>query len=149
MSKLRHLRKCYVQDIGRFSVPEGHRIIQPYISKWFTASIWTQDLIYYYVLYGLHFLNIQRQLEGSYKVGSVCTSVHPSVWALELYEQFFLNFDMVLETCMKFCVAEPDFLGKIFLPQKLGKWNKNGPKTGFFEFIEKFRLLIFPECVLQ
>ena len=29
------------------------------------------------------------------------------------------------------------FPGKKILPQKLGKWTKNGPKTGFFEFIEK------------
>ena len=27
---------------------------------------------------------------------------------------------------------------KKILPQKLGKWTKNGPETGFFEFIEKF-----------
>ena len=43
---------------------------------------------------------------------------------------------MVLETYMKFCVTEPDFPGKFFLPQKLGKWAQNGPK--FFEFIGKF-----------
>ena len=45
---------------------------------------------------------------------------------------------MVLEPHMKLRVIEPDFLGKKFLPPKLGKWNKNGPKTGFFEFTEKF-----------
>ena len=55
---------------------------------------------------------------------------------------------MVLEICMKLCVAEPDFVGKKFLPQKLGKWTKNGPETGFFEFIEKFWSLIFTEFVL-
>ena len=44
----------------------------------------------------------------------------------------------MLETHMKFCVTEPDFLEKIFLPKTLGKWVKNGPKTGFFEYIEKF-----------
>ena len=27
------------------------------------------------------------------------------------------------------------FSGKIFLPQKLGKWTQKGPKTGFFEFV--------------
>ena len=41
---------------------------------------------------------------------------------------------MVLETHMKLCVTEPE----IFLPQKLGKWTTNGPKIGFFEFIETF-----------
>ena len=55
---------------------------------------------------------------------------------------------MVLETCMKLYEAELDFLGKIVLPQKLGKWTKNGPKTGFFEFIEKFQSLTFTEFVL-
>ena len=25
-----------------------------------------------------------------------------------------------------------------FWPQKLGKWTKNGPEKGLFEFIEKF-----------
>ena len=45
---------------------------------------------------------------------------------------------MVLETQMKLCVTEPDFLEKNFLPPKLGKWTKNGPKTEFLKFIEKF-----------
>ena len=45
---------------------------------------------------------------------------------------------MVLETHMKLCLSELDFLEKIFLPQKLAKWTKDVPKTGFFEFIEKF-----------
>ena len=45
---------------------------------------------------------------------------------------------MVLETHIKLCVTGPDFLEKKILPQKLGKWTKNGPKTGFFKFIEKF-----------
>ena len=45
---------------------------------------------------------------------------------------------MVLETHIKLCVKEPDFPGKFSLSQKLGKWTRNGPKTGFFEFIGKF-----------
>ena len=45
---------------------------------------------------------------------------------------------MVLETHVKLSVTEPDFLEKIFVPKHLGKWTKNGPKTGFFEFIERF-----------
>ena len=44
----------------------------------------------------------------------------------------------MLETHTNLCVTEPDFLEKIFLPQKLGKWVKNGPKTGFLESIKKF-----------
>ena len=30
------------------------------------------------------------------------------------------------------------FSRKKIFAQKLGKWVKNGPKTGFFEYIEKF-----------
>ena len=44
----------------------------------------------------------------------------------------------MLETHMKLCVTEPDFLEKKYLSQKLGKWTKNGPKTGLFEYIETF-----------
>ena len=47
---------------------------------------------------------------------------------------------MVLETQMKLYVTELDFLEKNFLTPKLGKWTKNGPETGFYEFIEKFSL---------
>ena len=45
---------------------------------------------------------------------------------------------MVLGTHLKLCVTGPDFPEKSFLLPKLGKWTKNGPKTGFLEFIEKF-----------
>ena len=49
---------------------------------------------------------------------------------------------MVLETHMKLLVTEPYFLEKIFFPQNFGKLTKNGPKTGFFELIERFDHLI-------
>ena len=39
---------------------------------------------------------------------------------------------------MKLCVTESGFPEKFFLLPKLGKWTKDGRKTGFFEFIEKF-----------
>ena len=39
---------------------------------------------------------------------------------------------------MKLRVTDLDFLEKIFLPKNLEKWTKTGPKTRFFEFIEKF-----------
>ena len=42
---------------------------------------------------------------------------------------------MLLETNMKLCMAELYFPEKNILSQKF--WTKNGPKTGFFEFIEK------------
>ena len=41
---------------------------------------------------------------------------------------------MLLESHMKLCVTG-EFSRKHALPKKLGKWNKNGPKTVFFEFI--------------
>ena len=44
----------------------------------------------------------------------------------------------MLETYMKLCITELDFQEKKFLPKKIGKWAKNGPKTVFFEDIEKF-----------
>ena len=40
---------------------------------------------------------------------------------------------MVLETHIKFCVTELDFPEK-----KIPKNVRNGPETGFFEFIEKY-----------
>ena len=45
---------------------------------------------------------------------------------------------MVPETNMKLCLTELDFPGKIFSPQKLGKWTQNGPKARVFKFIGKF-----------
>ena len=48
---------------------------------------------------------------------------------------------MVLEIYIKLCVAGPDFLKKkLFMKKNLGKWIKNGPKTGFFKFVEKLSL---------
>ena len=44
---------------------------------------------------------------------------------------------MVLETHMTLCVTKPDFMEKNVLPQKMGKWTKNGKKTRCFEFSEK------------
>ena len=45
---------------------------------------------------------------------------------------------MVVETHMKLRVTEPNFLGRFPFAQKLGKSAQNGPKTMFFQFIEKF-----------
>ena len=42
---------------------------------------------------------------------------------------------MVLESHVKLCVIEWDFLGKFFLPPKLGR-PKMGQKQGFFNFLE-------------
>ena len=48
---------------------------------------------------------------------------------------------MMLETHMKLCMTEPDFVEKFICPQI----SKNGPKTGFLEF--KIWSLIFAEFV--
>ena len=56
---------------------------------------------------------------------------------------------MVLETQMKLCVPEPDFPGKFFLPQKLGKWARNWPKPEFFEFIGKLSHYFFLNLVYK
>ena len=44
---------------------------------------------------------------------------------------------MVPETDVKLCMTKGHFPEKIYLPSKLGKWTKNGSKTGSFEFIQK------------
>ena len=73
---------------------------------------------------------------------SFCPSFRPFFCpgvSLELYHYSFVNFDMVLETHIKLCVTKLGFLEKNLLPQNLEKWTKNGLKTGFCEFIERFR----------
>ena len=81
-----------------------------------------------------YILNPRQEPEGSYKIGSVrpfiCNSVCSGLF-LELYHQFFLNFSMLIETYIKLCVTQPNFLQKSFLPPKLVKWDKNGLKTVF------------------
>ena len=69
---------------------------------------------------------------------SFCTSVHSSVCPgvfLELYNYKFWHgarnpYEVMHDSRI--------FWKKYFLTQKLGKWTKNGPKSGFFKFIEKF-----------
>ena len=41
---------------------------------------------------------------------------------------------MVLDTLLKLCMTEPDFLKNFFCTKKLGKWTQNGPKAGFLIF---------------
>ena len=80
-----------------------------------------------------------RQTKGPVKQGLTRPpppSFCPCVF-LELDHQFFHICGIVLETHMKFCTTNPDFLvGKFFAPEK----QENGSEIGFFEFIEKFRL---------
>ena len=137
MSKLRHPKKCYVQDIGFFSVPEGHKILQPYIFKWFTAIIWTQALTYYYILYDLHFSNPWQQPQWSYKIGSVHLSICPNIGIVSLVLPKFShdarNLYGVLCDC-KILWEKKNF------PPKLGKWTKNGPKAGFLNLLKNLVL---------
>ena len=79
-------------------------------------------------------------------------SSHPSICLgifLESHDLFFLNFVVVLETHMKLCVAEPDFQEKIFLPPKLGKWAKNGSKTGFFDLLKTLVISFYLICSIM
>ena len=46
------------------------------------------------------------------------------------------------------CMTEPDFLLKIFLPQKSGKWTKKSFRTRVFWIYWKIWSLIFSEFVL-
>ena len=50
----------------------------------------------------------------------VCQSICPEVF-LGLANWFFLKLSMVLEALVVLYITEPDFLKKIFLPQKMGK----------------------------
>ena len=138
MSKLRHPKKCYVQNIGFSSVPEGRRIIQPYISKWFTASIGIEDLIYYQILNGLGFSYPWQQPEWSSKIGSVYPySAYPSICpgveiALLVLSKFWHGARNLYEV-----VRDSRILWKnIFVP-KIGKMDQKWPKNGFFEIIVK------------
>ena len=50
----------------------------------------------------------------------------------------------MLEIHMKLCMTEQDVLKKNFFTPKLAG---NGPKIGFFKFIEKFSLSFFSKFV--
>ena len=56
---------------------------------------------------------------------------------------------MVLETCMKLCVTEPDFLDNFFLFPKLGKWTKNGPKQGFLNLLNNLVISFYWICSIM
>ena len=77
---------------------------------------------------------------------SVLPSFCPDVF-LELDHQFLLNFGIALENHFK------SFDGIVFFKKKFcwkrQKCAQNGPKIGFFEFIERFGSLIYSEFGLQ
>ena len=80
---------------------------------------------------------VEGRVLGNKVCLSFCPSVCPGVF-LELDHLIFLNFSIVLDTLIKLCMTEPNFLEKLFLIQTLGKCAKNRPKIGFYEFKEKF-----------
>ena len=43
---------------------------------------------------------------------------------------------MVLESHVKLCLGEPDFMGKIFFVTKIGKMGPKWAKNGFFDLLE-------------
>ena len=80
--------------------------------------------------------------QGQSVLPSIFLFILLSLQALELYHQFFLSFGMVLETCMKLCMAELDFLGKKICPKN---W-ENGPRMGqklFFLNLLKYLIINF------
>ena len=103
--------------------------------------LWYEDILY---LWLRHFAAVDRRvwrgilsallscrLSGCIiiKFGSSNCLV---VLSSKLDHQVSLNFDMVLETLIKFYVTNPEFLEKLFLPQKVSKWAINRPKICFF-----------------
>ena len=75
----------------------------------------------------LHFLDNRSWPEGSYELGSVRPSTLPTSSGSFLgigSLVFFLKLSMVLGPHVFLCVAEPDFLKKIFFPKN----GKNRPK---------------------
>ena len=57
---------------------------------------------------------------------------------------------MVLETDMKLCVTEPDFLEKNFLPPKLGKVNQNWAKNRvFFNLLKNLVINFYWICSIM
>ena len=101
-----------------------------------------------------------NHLIGSYEIGSVWPSVLPSVFPSVLpYVRPFswncciISFFVILTWCQKpmsSCAWQRRiFRKKICLPSKLGKWTKNGSKTGSFEFIQKLGYRFYWICFIM
>ena len=54
----------------------------------------------------------------------------------------------MFETYVVLCVTEPEFLKKIFLLKKLGKWAEIGPEIGFLNLLKNI-VINFSEFCLQ
>ena len=81
-----------------------------------------------------------RAAAGRVQWNRVCLFFRPSVRAFSwnCIFSFFWNLTWCWKSIWSCAWQSRIFLKKTFLPQKLGKWTKNGSKTGFFEFIERF-----------
>ena len=74
-------------------------------------------------------------------MGSVRPSLLLSLWAFScgIVPLAFSKFGLGARNPYEVVGERTGFFGKKhFLPQKLGKWTKNGSKTRFCEFIGKF-----------
>ena len=67
----------------------------------------------------------------------VCPSFHLSRRFLGIVSLVFSKFWNGARNLYEVVRDRAELSGRIFLPPKLGKWTKNGPKTGSFKFIEK------------
>ena len=82
-------------------------------------------------------------MEGSYELWSVCPSVLPSGSFLGIGSLFFSETQHVLRAHVLLCMTEPDYLKKIFMPKKWGKYAKNGQKIGFSNLLENLVINFF------
>ena len=86
--------------------------------------------------------------KGQDKIGSVRPSVRPSTRRfLEILALVFSEFLHGAITRISYAWQIWIFWEKFFLPKNLGKWTKDGPKTGFFLIYWKIWSLIFTEFV--
>ena len=88
-------------------------------------------------------LDPQPWPESSYELGLVCPSTLLSRSFLRIGSLLFLKLSIMLEAHVLLCVTEPDFLVKIPLPKKWGKWAKNRQKWGFFNLLENLVIIFF------
>ena len=77
----------------------------------------------------------------------VFASVCPSVF-LELHH-YFSEFWHGAKNSFEVKRDRARFSRKTFLPEKLGKWSKNGPKQGFFNWLSNFVINFFWICSIM
>ena len=73
----------------------------------------------------LYLLDPRPWPEVSYELGSICPSVLPSGSFFVIGSLVFSETQHGVRGHVLLCVTEPDFLKKIFLPHRWGKWAKN------------------------